>query len=338
MNASETYYQQTFTAENRFPQEHSLGINEPDHFSQSYQQQLGQQQHLQNVQPQMTSLQSTFFEDSFDQVRDRHQFEFPQQSFPRPGTSGSVMTSGSRFVPHQQQFVPQQSSFRSQHFKPRPGTGSRFMNIPYQQEFVQPQQSSFQPTMYHEDSFHQGYSDGQQMIGQGGYTSVAQQRNSRAAGSVANPYRRFPDSINQGRPGTSQFSQLGRPQLNHFESNFHHDGTDQMSGQSSFQPPYHEGSFDQGYSRSDHDFPPRQFSQQQVPSNFNIAAQVGMSGSQGGYNMSGAQQERSRAAGSVVNNPYRRQTDANSSGPPMNEVVVEAMNDETTSQFEDAFF
>uniref|UniRef100_A0A7S2P7S2 DNA 3'-5' helicase n=1 Tax=Skeletonema marinoi TaxID=267567 RepID=A0A7S2P7S2_9STRA len=145
MSAADPFHQQAFPAGNRY---HEYDGNyEHDQFSQPHQQQFGhgQQQYLQNMQPQLNSFQSTFHEESFDQMRGPgpfgHQYDFPQQ-IPRPGTG---MTARSRFsMPYQQQqqFVqPQPQQLR----------GSR--------HFIQPQQRSFQPS-YHEDTFDQGYSVG----------------------------------------------------------------------------------------------------------------------------------------------------------------------------------
>ena len=186
MSASDPFYQQTFTAGNRYS---SGNYDYQSEFSQPYQQQLDHQQHLQNVQPLQKSFQSTFYEDSFDQVRDsgpfRHQYDFPQQ-IPRPGTStGSVMTSRSRFmnIPYQQQSVQQQQFNRSQHF-------------------MQPQQSRF-----YEDSFDQGYSVGG--------NDFPQQMYQRPGTSL--------DSIQFSQPH-QQFSQQQQgPQLNRFQSHFQQD-------------------------------------------------------------------------------------------------------------------
>lgn len=334
-----------FTAGNGFTQEHSFENHEHDYFASSgsvttsYQQQFGQPssvggygqfmqprpgtagtrvQHFMQPQQEQRSFQPQLYEGSFDEGYSCSGYDFPT----RPGTSSSRFMN----MPYQQEFVPPRSVGGYDIPPRRPGTSSsRFtQQQQIQQQFVQPQQSSFQP-MYHEDSF-------------------------------------------------DQFSQQhhGQPQLNRFESNFHHDGVGQVreqfsqqvsqmrrpipaqAGMSSIQNghtsgapgqnPYLQqessctaGSVVNPYRRRTQDAnsgppAPMHFSHS---SNYN-AAHVGMSSSmpvQNPYLQNGGH----RAAGSVMNNPYMRQ-DANSSGPPMKEVVVEAMHDETTSQFEDAFF
>lgn len=327
-----------FTAGNGFAQEHSFGNYEQDYLASSgsvmtsYQEQFGQPSsvgvygHLQPrpgtagtrvqhfMQPQQRSLQPHYHEGSFDEGYSGGGYDFP----PRPGTSSSRFMN----MPYQQEFVPPRS-VGGYDFPPcRPGTSSsRFTNMAYPQQFVQPQQSGFQPTfghqMYHEDSF-------------------------------------------------DQFSQQhhGQQQLNRFESNFHHDGVGQVVSKQAYQqmPQMHRPNAAQvGMSSSQNGHmsgatgenpylqqessraaaslvnPYRRQTQDansHTP-NYN-AAHVGMSSSkpvQNPYLQHGSH----RAAGNVINNPYMRQ-DANSSGPPMEEVVVEAMHDENTSQFEDAFF
>lgn len=122
-SVSGPFHQQTWTAGNGFTQAYDLGNYEPNHFSQPHQPFHQQQQQQQYVQPQLNSFRSTFHEDSFDQRRGPfgHQYEFSQQ-MSRPGTStGSVMTS------------------------------NRFMNMPYRQQFVQPQHSTFHPSYHYHD-------------------------------------------------------------------------------------------------------------------------------------------------------------------------------------------
>lgn len=346
-NHDEASQMSAFTAGNGFTQEHNFGNYE----HRPYQQQLGQQQNV-------------LFGDSFDQVSGRHQFSqqqvhsrhfmqpqrssfqpqvVPQQGF-EGGYSGSVYRPATSSIRHQEHSLPADQGYFGQS---RPGTSSsRFTNMPFgddfrfpphsnggfdfpprrpgtsssrftqqqqiQQQFVRPQLCTFQP-MYQDDSFDQ----------------------------FRQPHH-------------------GQPQLNRFESNFHHDGVGQVSehfsqqlphmhrpnvaqvGMSSSQNghmsgapgqnPYLQHKSSRAVGTQDANSGPPAQMHFSLPPNYN-AAHVGMSSSrtvQNPYPQNGSH----RAAGSVINNPYM----PNSSGPPMEEVVVEAMHDETTSQFEDAFF
>ena len=320
--------QQTFPAGN-FTQD-DFGNYETDQFSQPHQQfgrHLGHEpqqfsRHFGQQQQQFSrhfGQQQQQFGQQFDQqqqyVQPQRQPTFREESFDqqthRPGTStGSVMTSNRFMNMPQQQFVePQQQFGRSQHFN-------------------HPQHSSFHPA-YHEESFDQGYSIGghdfpQQMHYHQDTTSTV--------GSVMTSNR-----MNMPPSSLAPSQQFTHPQY----------GFSQQVTSPHFSQPqnYHEAADHHGCMRSapvqnPYGRPPRAagsvannpYRQQRSGTS---SHQQGMSSHHGYTRIAPVQNPymRPQNAADSVANPYGQQNH----GPP-SEVVVHGTNDESASQFEDAFF
>lgn len=183
----------TWTVGNRFAQAYDVGNYEHDHFSRPHQQFRQQQQ--QYVQPPLNSFRSNFHEDSFDHRRGpfgHHQYEYSQQ-MPRPGISNaSVMTS------------------------------NRFMNMPYRQQFIQRQHSSFHPTYrYHdEESFDQGYSIGGHEIPQQMHYRPGTSLGSLASDMTSHRFMNMPPSQQFTQPSQFRHEYITRNYVEHDTQNY----------------------------------------------------------------------------------------------------------------------